>query len=82
MTRSSSNHDHDDTVHDDDNHEDDVDGNGDCKYGHNHDNEAFKVMMEKGDYKYIRILKKVIKTSRIERFFLQSLNQKAIWAKC
>ena len=29
----------------------------------------FQVMMERGDYKYIRILKKVIKTSRIERFF-------------
>ena len=30
LTRSSSNHNHDDTVHDDDNHEDNVDGNGDC----------------------------------------------------
>ena len=24
-----------------------------CKYSHNHDNEVFKVMIEKGDYKYI-----------------------------
>ena len=53
-----------------------------CKYGHNHDNEVLKVMMEKGDYKYIRRLKKVIKTARIERFLLLSLNQKATWAKC